>query len=102
MKAEIFKTLNLGEVIVLTPKNKKEKRLLESIWNNGCQLVLKENNGEIWLRARKDIEKQKFTIVVKMLEIDWNLMTLKEMVDILTEHDGYIDGDKKKVVIKIR
>ena len=57
MKAEIFKTINLGEVIVLTPKNKKEKRLLESIWNNGCQLVLKENNGEIWLRARKDIEK---------------------------------------------
>lgn len=35
------------------------------------------------------------------LEIDWKILTLKEMCQILEEKNGYIDGDRKKVVVEI-
>jgi len=36
-----------------------------------------------------------------VLEIDWNIVTVREMQEILTEHNGYIDGDKKKLIVDI-
>lgn len=35
-----------------------------------------------------------------MLEIDWNIITVMELQELLTEHDGFIDGDRKKVIIR--
>ena len=35
-----------------------------------------------------------------MIEIDWAIVSLQEMQQILSEQVGYIDGDKKKIIIE--
>jgi len=36
------------------------------------------------------------------LEIDWDMLTLQEIDALLSKNIGYIDGDKKKVIIMVK
>jgi len=36
------------------------------------------------------------------LEIDWDMLTLWEMDALLSKNNGYIDGDKKKIVVMVK
>jgi len=36
------------------------------------------------------------------LEVDWNFLTLMEIDALLKDNVGYIDGDKKKIIIMVK
>lgn len=38
---------------------------------------------------------------ILILEIDWGILNLREMCQILEEKNGYIDGDRKTVVVEV-
>jgi len=43
-----------------------------------------------------------FREYVLPLEINWNMLTLQEMDALLQKNNGYIDGDKKKIIVMIK
>ena len=43
-----------------------------------------------------------FREYVLPLEINWNMLTLQEMDALLQKNNGYIDGDKKKIIVMVK